>query len=127
MHVEENRRHKTLSIFLNSSYYLFVALVIALIIIFAFNFYTHLLVVILLGALVASSFLLLFYLTIQMFKHNFRVGKNVQFGIFIFIIGFLLILLSISKYFFSSSLLGDSFYAYWGLGAIGVGIILELT
>ncbi|NPD87432.1 MAG: hypothetical protein HGN29_01830 [Asgard group archaeon] len=133
MKVEKEKNiHSYLS---NIFYYLFVVLIVA---IFVFSLILEgsvaleVLLNILSVSLIVVSVVITFYLATQMLRYNLTVRKKVQIGVFLIIIGFLLILSSVIKQIsfgenFLTSVLGDTFFVYWGIGAILVGIFFELT
>jgi hypothetical protein len=130
MELEKERKlHSYLS---NIFYYTFV-LIIA--VIFTLSFLVtdvELINNILYIVLIVFSIVIVFYLAVQMLQYNRRVNKKAQLGIFLIVIGFLLILTSTSKEislggWFLLDFLGDYFFVYWGIGSIVTGIIVELT
>ncbi len=130
MELEKERKlHSYLS---NIFYYTFV-LIIAIIFVLSF-LVTDVEIInnILYIVLIVSSLVIVFYLAVQMLQYNRRVNKKAQLGIFLIVIGFLLILTSTSKEislggWFLLDFLGDYFFVYWGIGSIVTGIIVELT
>ena len=130
MELEKERKlHSYLS---NIFYYTFV-LIIAVIFVLSFIITdVELINNILYIVLIVSSLVIVFYLAVQMLQYNIRVNKKAQLGIFLIVIGFLLILTSTSKEislggWFLLDFLGDYFFVYWGIGSILVGIVVELT
>ncbi|MBY9000610.1 MAG: hypothetical protein KGD64_06835 [Candidatus Heimdallarchaeota archaeon] len=127
--VKENRTHKYLS---NIFYYLFVILVLGFLGLSFFIEEISLIFDILFISLIISTLVITFYFAVQMLRYNIRVRKKVHLGIFLIVIGFLLILTSLSKYItigdeFFLGLLGASFFVYWGIGSVAIGFIIELT
>ncbi len=126
---KEKKLHSYLS---NIFYYTFV-LIIG--VIFTLSFFiadVELINNILYIILIVSSLVIVFYLAVQMLQYNRTVNKKAQLGIFLVVIGFLLILTSTSKEislgsWFLLDFLGDYFFVYWGIGSIVIGIIVELT
>ncbi len=133
MEVEKEKKiHTYLS---NIFYYLFVVLIVA-ILVFSLVLEGSTALLILLNvlsiSLIVVSIVITFYLATQMLRYNLTVRKKVQIGVFLIVIGFLLILSSVIKQItfgesFLTSVLGDTFFVYWGIGAIAVGIFFELT
>ena len=127
--VKENKTHKYLS---NIFYYLFVALVISFLSLSFFIEDINLIFDVLYIVLIVSSLVITFYFAVQMLRYNLRVRKKVHLGIFLIVIGFLLILTSLSKHItlgeaFLLGVLGDTFFVYWGIGTVILGFIIELT
>ncbi|MCG3222221.1 MAG: hypothetical protein H7641_12655 [Candidatus Heimdallarchaeota archaeon] len=129
---KEKKIHTYLS---NIFYYLFVVLVVA-ILVFSLVIEGSVALLVLLNilsiSLIVVSVVITFYLATQMLRYNLTVRKKVQIGVFLIVIGFLLILSSFIKQItfgesFLTSVLGDTFFVYWGIGAIVVGIFIELT
>ena len=133
MELEKGRKvHTYLS---NVFYYLFVAVTVS---IFVFSLILKdfvvisLLLDILSILLIVVSVVITFYLAWQMSRYNINVRKTVQVGVFLIVIGFLLILCSVIKQVsfkgsWLNSILGDNLFVYWGIGAILVGVFFELT
>ena len=125
----ENKVHKYLS---NIFYYLFVVLILGLFSV-ALLVDEHVLIFdILFASLIVSSLVITFYFAVQMLRYNFEVRKSAQLGVFLIVIGFLLILTSLSKFItfgeqFLLSILGETFFVYWGIVSVIVGFIIELT
>ena len=130
MKVEKEKRiHSVLS---NVFYYTFVSLVIAILIISLVLDNSDLILNILFISLLISTVVIVFYLTVQMLRYNISVNKKAQIGIFLIVVGFLLILFSTVKQItfgedFILNVLGETFFVYWGIGSIITGIIVELT
>ena len=130
MKVEKEKRiHSVLS---NVFYYTFVSLVIAILIMSLVLDNYDLILNILFISLLVSTVVIVFYLTVQMLRYNISVNKKAQIGIFLIVVGFLLILFSTGKQItlgedFILNKLGDTFFVYWGIGSIVAGIIVELT
>ena len=128
MELEEDKRvHKILS---NVFYYTFVCIIVALFILSLVIEEITLLNNILFIALIISSLVIVFYLIVQMSRYNFKVNKNVQIGVFLIVMGFLLILLTTSKdisFLENLSYIEYHYFVYWGIGSIILGIIVELT
>jgi len=125
----ENRMNKILS---NIFYYLFVVLTLGFLGLSFFIDELGLTYDILFVALIVNSIVITFYLAIQMLRYNIKVNKKVQIGIFLIVIGFLLILTSLSKSItFTSELLSEileyDFFVYWGIGTVLLGFLIELT
>ena len=126
---KEKRIHTVLS---NVFYYSFVSLVIAILILSLVLEDSDLILDILFISLLVSTVVIVFYLTVQMLRYNLSVNKKAQIGIFLVVIGFLLILFSTGKQItlgdhFILNFLGDTFFVYWGIGSIALGIFIELT
>ncbi len=130
MELEDDKRvHKILS---NVFYYSFVCIIVALFILSLVIEEITLLNNILFIALIISSLVIVFYLIVQILRYNLTVNKKVQLGVFLIVIGFLLILLSTSKdiSFLRNLNLGYfeyNYFVYWGIGSIILGIMVELT
>ncbi|MCE7738291.1 MAG: hypothetical protein GPJ50_02830, partial [Candidatus Heimdallarchaeota archaeon] len=130
MKVEKEKRiHSVLS---NVFYYTFVSLVIAILIISLVLDNSDLVLNILFISLLVSTIVIVFYLTVQMLRYNISVNKKAQIGIFLIVVGFLLILFSTGKQItlgedFILKILGSTFFVYWGIGSIVAGIMVELT
>lgn len=130
MKVEKEKRiHSVLS---NVFYYTFVSLVIAILIISLVLDNSDLVLNILFISLLVSTVVIVFYLTVQMLRYNISVNKKAQIGIFLIVVGFLLILFSTGKQItlgedFILNILGSTFFVYWGISSIVAGIIVELT
>ncbi|MHA2254783.1 MAG: hypothetical protein ACXAAM_01775 [Candidatus Heimdallarchaeaceae archaeon] len=133
MEVEKEKKiHTYLS---NIFYYLFVVLIVAILVfslILEGTATLEILLNILSISLIVVSIVITFYLATQMLRYNLSVRKKVQIGVFLIVIGFLLILSSAIKQLtfgesFLTSILGDTFFVYWGIGAIVTGIFFELT
>ncbi|MCE7748062.1 MAG: hypothetical protein GPJ51_06675 [Candidatus Heimdallarchaeota archaeon] len=126
---KEKRIHSVLS---NVFYYTFVSLVIAILIISLVLENSDLVLNILFISLLVSTVVIVFYLTVQMLRYNISVNKKAQIGIFLIVVGFLLILFSTGKQItlgenFILNILGSTFFVYWGIGSIVAGIMVELT
>ena len=123
MEVEKEKRiHTVLS---NLFYYSFVSLVIAILILSLVLEDSELILDILFISLLVSTVVIIFYLTVQMLRYNISVNKKAQIGIFLVVIGFLLILFSTGKQItlgnhFILNFLGDTFFVYWGIGSIAL-------
>ncbi|MCK5304449.1 MAG: hypothetical protein KAJ72_04305, partial [Candidatus Heimdallarchaeota archaeon] len=116
----------------NIFYYLFVVLTLGFLGLSFFIDELGLTYDILFVALIVNSIVITFYLAIQMLRYNIKVNKKVQIGIFLIVIGFLLILTSLSKSItFTSELLSEileyDFFVYWGIGTVLLGFLIELT
>ena len=94
--MEVSKKNRTNKILSNTFYYLFVVLILGFLGLSFFTDELGLIYDILFVALIVNSFVITFYLAIQMLIHNLKVNKKVQIGIFLIVIGFLLILTSIS-------------------------------
>ena len=128
-HQKEKRIHSILS---NVFYYLFVALILSIFILSLVIEENQILNNILFVSLIISSLIIVFYLTVQMLRYNLTVNKKIQVGIFCVVIGFLLILLSVSKNIpflknLNLSYIDYNSFVYWGIGSIVLGIVIELT
>ena len=115
----------------NLFYYLFLVLIVAITIL-SFVLNIELINSILIISLILSSLVIVFYITIQMLRYNFTIEKRVQLGILLVVVGFLLVLTSLSKEIdfgsqFLSQFLGLTNFIYWGIGSIAVGVFIELT
>ena len=130
--MEVSKKNRTNKILSNIFYYLFVVLIFGFLGLSFFIDELGLLSDILFVALIVNSFVITFYLAIQMLMYNIKVNKKVQIGIFLIVIGFLLILTSLSKSItFTSELLSEileyDFLVYWGIGSVLLGFLIELT
>ncbi len=130
--MEVSRKNRVNKILSNIFYYLFVVLIFGFLGLSFFIDELGLLYDILFVALIVNSFVITFYLAIQMLRYNIKVNKKVQIGIFLIVLGFLLILTSLSKSItFTSELLSEiltyEFFVYWGIGFVLLGFLIELT
>ena len=124
---KERKLHSYLS---NIFYYTFVLIIVTIFVLSFINAYVEFIIDVLYIILIVSSLVITFYLAVQMLQYNRTVNKKAQLGVFLVVIGFLLILTSISKgikFTILFDILGESFFVYWGIGAIVTGIIVELT
>lgn len=124
---KDESKNPFLDYFLNASYYLFVILIIATTVLLSLFADFALPINILLMALIVDSCILVFYIAYRLFRKNLEVDKNSQLGIFAIIVGFLFIIVSISKKLLPLPFFGQIVYVYWGLGLLGLGAFFELT
>ncbi len=107
-------------------YYLFIALTLGILLILSLKFIENFFFQIFVGILIPIGIVLTIYIGIKIISANLNVEKKAQLGLFAIILGFVLILASITKIFLPD-LLGSIPFAYWGLGLISLGVIFELT
>ncbi len=121
----ETGRNK-ITLVMEAFYYLFVLLTLGIILILSLKFIDNIFFQIFVGITIPVGIVLTVYIGIKIISANLNVEKKAQLGLFAIILGFVLILASITKIFLPD-LLGSIPFAYWGLGLISLGVIFELT
>ncbi|MHA1397586.1 MAG: hypothetical protein ACTSSF_07750 [Candidatus Heimdallarchaeaceae archaeon] len=130
--MHENKEKGIHGFLSNIFYYMFIVLIVLILVIAKILEDIGLVFSILFISLLVISLIIILYFAIQMIKYNIGVNKNIQIGVFFVVVGFLLILLSISKQItiktnVIATFLGETFFAYWGIGLIIGGVFIELT
>ena len=115
----------------NLFYYLFLVLIVVITIL-SLVLEIELINSIFIISLIITSLVIIFYIAFQMLRYNFTIEKKVQLGILLVVVGFVLVLTSLSKDVnfgdnFLSDFLGETHYIYWGIGSIAIGVFIELT
>ncbi|MHA1778781.1 MAG: hypothetical protein ACTSYN_04325, partial [Candidatus Heimdallarchaeaceae archaeon] len=88
---------KFIDIFLDTGYYVFVLAIVALIAITKLEIKNDALLFANVVLLVLCSLILVFYIALQIFRQNLITHKKSHLGVLLIILGFLLIISSISK------------------------------
>ncbi|MHA1852272.1 MAG: hypothetical protein ACTSUF_02070, partial [Candidatus Heimdallarchaeaceae archaeon] len=116
---------KFIDIFLDTGYYVFVLAIVALIAITKLEIKNDALLFANVVLLVLCSLILVFYIALQIFRQNLITHKKSHLGVLLIILGFLLIISSISKLIIPN--IGSSIYVYWGIACVASGSFIELT
>ncbi len=129
--MEVEKKKITHDVISNLFYYLFLVLIVAITIL-SFILDIELINSIFIITLIITSLVIIFYIAFQMLRYNYTIEKRVQLGILLIVVGFVLVLASLSKEIdfgnqFLSDLLGETLFIYWGIGSIAIGIFTELT